>query len=248
MTPTGPPEPVAEAAPELLWICGARNEPTPAAGILESPGPAQVTQIVWAYSAVAKAFELAAVVQRNRGRCALDGVVGVAGGADPPAGGPRPRTGDRPVGPSLTSPSTGGTPRLQPGHCLTPGGDLGDSRRGQSTDQDNAGGTPKLFYDEPAPRRRKTFSPELKRELHKAQRGKCMHCGRMPGIDLMDIDHKNPVAKGGSDQKRNLQLLCRSCNTRKGATTDRQFRTKFKPIGVPQTQTPPAKAIPQSKF
>ena len=75
-----------------------------------------------------------------------------------------------------------------------------------------------------------------------------MYCGRNPGMDLMDIDHKNPIAKGGSDTKRNLQLLCRSCNTRKGATTDRQFRSKFKSIGVPQTQTPPAKTIPQSNF
>lgn len=103
------------------------------------------------------------------------------------------------------------------------------------------------FFEEPS-RRRKTFSAGLKRELHKAQGGKCVYCGRRLGIDLMDIDHKNPVAKGGSDQKRNLQLLCRSCNTRKGATTDRQFRTKFKSIGVPQTQTPPGKPIPQSKF
>ena len=104
-----------------------------------------------------------------------------------------------------------------------------------------------LFYEESG-RRRKTFSAELKRELHKAQGGKCMYCGHKPGIDLMDVDHKNPMAKGGSDQKRNLQVLCRSCNTRKGVTTDRQFRTKFKSIGVPQTQTPPEKTIPQSKF
>ena len=104
-----------------------------------------------------------------------------------------------------------------------------------------------LFYEEPQ-RRCKTFSAELKRELRNAQGGKCMYCGRKPGIDLMDVDHKNPMAKGGSDQKRNLQVLCRSCNTRKGATTDRQFRSKFKSIGVPQTQTPPAKTIPQSKF
>lgn len=103
-----------------------------------------------------------------------------------------------------------------------------------------------LFYE--PERRRKSFSPTLKSELFKSQGGKCMYCGRKPGMDLMDIDHKNPVAKGGSDNKRNLQLLCRSCNTRKGATTDRQFRTKFRSIGVPQTQTPPAKVIPQKDF
>ena len=103
------------------------------------------------------------------------------------------------------------------------------------------------LFDEPD-RRRKSFSPEVKKELYKAQTGKCMYCGRKPGIDLMDIDHKNPMAKGGSDQKRNLQLLCRTCNTRKGATTDRQFRTKFKAAGVPTGQIPPTKPIPQSKF
>ena len=103
------------------------------------------------------------------------------------------------------------------------------------------------LFDEPT-RRRKSFSAELKRELHNAQGGKCMYCGRKPGIDLMDIDHKNPMSKGGSDSKRNLQVICRSCNTRKGATTDRQFRSKFKSIGVPQTQTPPSKVIPQNKF
>lgn len=105
-----------------------------------------------------------------------------------------------------------------------------------------------MFLYDDEPRRRKSFPVELKRELHRKQGGKCMYCGRRPGMDLMDIDHKNPMAKGGSDQKRNLQLLCRSCNTRKGATTDRQFRTKFKSIGVPQTQTPPTKTITQKQF
>ena len=103
------------------------------------------------------------------------------------------------------------------------------------------------LFDEPQ-RRRKNLSPELKKDLFKTQNGKCMYCGRKPGIDLMDVDHKNPMAKCGSDQKRNLQLLCRTCNTREGATTDRQFRTKFKAAGVPTTQTPPTKPIPQSRF
>ena len=96
-----------------------------------------------------------------------------------------------------------------------------------------------MFPFERSTHQRKAFPKELKTELHREQKGKCMYCGRKPGIDLMDIDHKNPIAKGGSNAKRNLQLLCRSCNTRKGATTDRQFRSKFKSIGVPQTQTPP---------
>jgi hypothetical protein len=39
--------------------------------------------------------------------------------------------------------------------------------------------------------RRKQFSAELKRELHKEQGGKCIYCGRKSELDLMDIDHKN---------------------------------------------------------
>lgn len=104
-----------------------------------------------------------------------------------------------------------------------------------------------LFGNYPA-NRRKQFSADLKSDLHSEQKSKCMYCGRKTGIDLMDIDHKNPISKGGSNTKRNLQLLCRTCNTRKGATTDRQFRSKFKGAGVPATQTPPEKPIPQSKF
>ena len=101
---------------------------------------------------------------------------------------------------------------------------------------------------EESPRGRKKCPERMKRELYKAQGGKCMYCGRKLDIDLMDCDHKNPKAKDGSELKRNYQVLCRTRNIRKGPTTGRQFRAKFKSIGVPQTQTPPAKPIPQSKF
>ena len=103
------------------------------------------------------------------------------------------------------------------------------------------------IFDEPS-RRRKAVPAGLKQDLHKEQGGRCMYCGRRAGIDLMDVDHKNPFSKGGSDSRRNFQLLCRTCNVRKGNLTDKQFRTRFKAAEVPQTQTIPAKAIPQSAF
>lgn len=42
----------------------------------------------------------------------------------------------------------------------------------------------------------------------------CVTCGR--GDDL-SLDHIQPVSRGGSDDIDNLQTMCRSCNSRKGA-------------------------------
>ena len=72
-----------------------------------------------------------------------------------------------------------------------------------------------------------------------------MYCGRKPGLDLMDIDHKIPLSRGGSNSIRNLQVLCRSCNGRKSDKTDREFRRMCKAAGVPPTQTLPTKVISQ---
>jgi 5-methylcytosine-specific restriction endonuclease McrA len=42
---------------------------------------------------------------------------------------------------------------------------------------------------------------------------RCRRCGRM---DDLTIDHIIPISAGGSDDLRNLQILCRPCNSRKG--------------------------------
>jgi len=43
---------------------------------------------------------------------------------------------------------------------------------------------------------------------------KCATCGR---TDNLTVDHVLAIAKGGSNDIDNLQLLCRSCNSHKGA-------------------------------
>ena len=109
-----------------------------------------------------------------------------------------------------------------------------------------------LFEEEKPKNKRVAIDPLLKKaitgELIKKQKGRCMYCGRKVGRDLFDLDHKNPVARGGTNRKSNFQLLCRSCNSRKGALTDREFRRKYRAAGVPQTQVLPSRVIPQSKF
>ena len=59
--------------------------------------------------------------------------------------------------------------------------------------------------------------------LWELQRGLCVYCQ----VDLtlgMDIDHRTPIVRGGSNWPDNLQLLCPSCNKRKHARTDEEFR------------------------
>lgn len=46
--------------------------------------------------------------------------------------------------------------------------------------------------------------------------GRCVACG---SVDRLEVDHIHPVSRGGSDDPANLQVLCKSCNTSKGAKT-----------------------------
>jgi hypothetical protein len=57
---------------------------------------------------------------------------------------------------------------------------------------------------------RKSLSVRKRFFVFKRDRYRCRICGRS-GVEL-EVDHRIPVAQGGSDALDNLQTLCRDCN------------------------------------
>ncbi len=61
---------------------------------------------------------------------------------------------------------------------------------------------------------RSSFSKKRRRVMQR-DRNTCKSCGENRRSELT-IDHKIPRSRGGSNDKRNLQVLCRRCNHAKG--------------------------------
>ncbi len=59
-----------------------------------------------------------------------------------------------------------------------------------------------------------TISKELRQQILEKDNYTCQHCGTK---DNLTIDHKQPILHGGETEIDNLQVLCQSCNSRKGA-------------------------------
>jgi len=53
-----------------------------------------------------------------------------------------------------------------------------------------------------------------KRAIRRNNIGKCVACGKSGPLE---VDHILPKSRGGSDNIKNLQFLCRTCNARKSA-------------------------------
>lgn len=66
------------------------------------------------------------------------------------------------------------------------------------------------------------LSPDIVEKLMSLQRGKCACCRRVLRDDY-DIDHIVPIALGGVNSDRNVQLLCVRCNRSKGAKRPEDF-------------------------
>jgi hypothetical protein len=65
----------------------------------------------------------------------------------------------------------------------------------------------------PKGKRWKPISKKLKLEIFSKDDFTCVICRTN---DNLTIDHIVPRSKGGTEERNNLQTLCRSCNSRKG--------------------------------
>ena len=91
------------------------------------------------------------------------------------------------------------------------------------------------------------FPRHVKNALFTAQKGKCSYCGRTNRIRYLEIDHKFPLSRGGSNETDNLQLLCTPCNMRKGIQSDEEFRWRYQRL-LPPDGTIPNPPIAQDDF
>lgn len=71
--------------------------------------------------------------------------------------------------------------------------------------------------------KRRTLPLKLRRTVLERDGYQCVDCGRSPRTDsscVLHIDHRVPLAKGGTNEEANLQTLCDWCNLGKGVDVD----------------------------
>lgn len=69
---------------------------------------------------------------------------------------------------------------------------------------------------------------KYKHEIYGQQEGKCTLCNHYFPFRNMTIDHIIPESRGGTDERKNIQLLCSACNSTKGTRTQAKAKKAVK--------------------
>lgn len=78
--------------------------------------------------------------------------------------------------------------------------------------------------------KRITYNSWQKETVYKMYDGKCALCGCPVSKENMTIDHKIPLSMGGTNEIKNLQLTCWSCNQAKANLAMGEFLEKIRKI------------------
>lgn len=63
---------------------------------------------------------------------------------------------------------------------------------------------------------------QIKDEIFSKSEGLCRYCGEYIGLNG-EIEHKTPLARGGSNDKENLVWACYQCNKEKANKTEERI-------------------------
>lgn len=78
--------------------------------------------------------------------------------------------------------------------------------------------------------KRKKFSNVERLTIYRKTKGHCYLCGDFVDFDKFEIEHRIPLAKGGSNGIENLFCSCHTCNTLKGSIAPADLMEKIKQI------------------
>ena len=100
------------------------------------------------------------------------------------------------------------------------------------------------------PTRRYVFSTSFRLNLFLKRKGTCTSCSqKIDAGKAWDIDHILPVALGGTNDSKNLQILCKPCHRSKTSQSDipsiaKTKRLKARHLGA---RSPSTRPIPGSR-
>lgn len=87
-----------------------------------------------------------------------------------------------------------------------------------------------FYYIDTEKQSRKDLSPTERLQIYRKTEGHCYLCGEFVDYDKFEVEHRIPLAGGGTNDVDNLFCSCHICNTLKGSIAPQDFLKKVRQI------------------